>query len=83
MSDTINTPTHAPLPVSGYTPQHQTNIDRVNENKILEETVLSRLDALCALPETDKRHLAIARTNIEDAFMWMNRSIFKPLRHGR
>jgi len=52
----------------------------VNQNKILEETILRRLDELAALSTPDKRWLAIGRTHIEQAFMAINRSIFQPQR---
>lgn len=35
-------------------------------------------DEIDQRPATDKRMAAIARTNIEDGFMWLVRSIFKP-----
>lgn len=52
----------------------------MNQNKILEETILRRLDELAALSTPDKRWLAIGRTHIEQAFMAINRSIFQPQR---
>ena len=70
---------HKGLPVAGYTDQSDSRVEMVNENKILEETVLRRLDALKAL-NLDQRWLAIGRTKIEEAFMAVNRSIFQPTR---
>lgn len=69
---------HDGLPVAGYRPQGQQNIDIVNENKRLEERVLLQLDALKLLPDVDQRWLAIGRTQLEQAFMAINRSVFKP-----
>lgn len=66
------------LPVSGYRPQSDTAVAKVNLNKQLEEQTLRALDGFAADPETDKRWLAIARTNIEQGFMAMNRAVFKP-----
>ena len=71
---------HDPLPVGGYTKQSDEKIAAINENKQLEETVLKRLDALKADADIDQRWLAIGRTHIEEAFMAINRSIFKPRR---
>lgn len=71
---------HEGLPVSGYRPQTDDNVNLVNYNKKLEETVLRVLDRLKASPEVDQRWLAIGRTKIEEAFMAINRSIFKPAR---
>lgn len=74
----MNNATKKGLPVSGYQAQSQSNINKVNEAKRLEEIVLRQLDALAADPETDKRWLAIARTSIEQGFMAANRAVFKP-----
>lgn len=71
---------HQGLPVSGYRPQTDDNVKLVNHNKALEEGVLRVLDALADNPDVDKRWLAIGRTHIEEAFMAINRSIFKPER---
>lgn len=71
---------HQPLPVSGYKPQTQETIDLVNLNKATEETTLRQLDHLATLDFVDKRWLAIGRTHLEQAFMAINRSIFKPTR---
>ncbi|HXF89544.1 MAG TPA: hypothetical protein VNK48_14405 [Xanthobacteraceae bacterium] len=79
--------THQSLPVSGYKPQSQAKVDLVNENKELEERVLRQLDKLATLTavngetvDIDKRWLAIGRTHLEQAFMAINRSIFRPER---
>ena len=69
---------HKGLPVEGYRPQNETNVSLVNRNKVHEEEVLRVLDELSAMPDVDKRWLAIGRTAIENGFMAVNRSIFKP-----
>lgn len=71
---------HTGLPVAGYRPQSDDKIALVNHNKQIEEQCLQVLDHLATLPDTDKRHLAIGRTQIETAWMWINRSVFKPAR---
>ena len=71
---------HQPMPVAGYTPQSQSNVDLANEGKQLEEQYLRWLDKLAADPDTDKRNVAIARTHMEEAAMRAIRSIFKPTR---
>jgi hypothetical protein len=77
MSDALK-----PLPVSGYSPQSQGAVDQVNLNKAMEEEVLKRLDAMDQWADIDSRWLAIGRTHIEQGFMAVNRSIFKPKRLG-
>jgi hypothetical protein len=71
---------HAPLPVEGYQPQPDTNVQRVNHNKRMEEEVLRRLDVLKTFTDIDHRWLAIGKTHIEEGFMAINRSIFRPMR---
>jgi hypothetical protein len=71
---------HTGLPVAGYRPQSSTAVDLVNANKALEEQALRVLDALAAIPDVDKRWLAIGRTGIEQAWMAVNRAVFKPAR---
>ena len=70
---------HQPIPVQGYKAQSQSSIDQVNLNKTLEEETLRRLDAMKEWgDEIDQRWLAIGRTAIEEGWMAVNRSIFKP-----
>jgi hypothetical protein len=70
---------HQGLPVAGYRPQSQANVDMVNANKLVEEHMLMNLDVL-KTKDVDQRWLAIARTHFEQGFMALNRSIFKPER---
>lgn len=71
---------HNPIPVSGYKPQSDETIALVNSNKQQEEKELRNLDYLATLDFVDKRWLAIGRTQLEQAYMAINRSIFKPNR---
>ena len=73
-------PNHQPMPVAGYTPQSQSNVDLANEGKELEERYLRWLEKLAAHPDTDKRNVAIAKSHVEEAAMRAIRSIFKPQR---
>lgn len=79
--------THAGLPVAGYQPQSNAAVLLVNQNKHREEKILRLIDGLMneQTPDgetilTDKRWLAIARTDIETGFMALNRAIFRPAR---
>lgn len=69
---------HNGLPVAGYRPQPMAKIDLVNQNKALEEQSLRAIDALKLDPDVDQRWLATGRTDLEKAWMSINRSIFKP-----
>lgn len=70
------------LPVQGYKPtQPDWAIALVNENKVLEERILRQIDACRDRgSDLDQRHVAIARTEIEKAFMSLNRAVFQPQR---
>jgi len=71
---------HKGLPVAGYRPQSQEAVELVNSMKAHEETVLRALDNLSSREDIDKRWLAIGRTSLEQGFMAVNRSVFKPAR---
>jgi hypothetical protein len=68
---------HAGLPVAGYQPQSDDKVQTVNRAKELEERVLRHLDNLKDTV-ADQRMVAIARTGIQEAFMWANRAVFQP-----
>lgn len=82
----MSEPVHTPLPVHGYKPQDGEAVALVNEMKQAEERLLRRLDAMAKLvgprvgpgPRLDGRWLAIGRTQLEQAFMAINRSVFQP-----
>lgn len=65
----------------GYKPQPDYRIDLVNRNKVAEEGILRTMDRLAKHFQVDNRWLAIARTNIEQGFMALNRAIFQPERY--
>jgi hypothetical protein len=70
---------HEGLPVEGYRPQNHSAVETVNGFKRDEEEILQKLDAMAKDPATyDPRWLAIGRTQLEQAFMAINRSVFKP-----
>ena len=79
---------HQGLPVAGYKPQSDEKVAHVNINKELEERCLRQIeflqgrlidaDATHYIAAYDHRMLALARTSIQEAFMWMNRAVFQP-----
>lgn len=71
---------HPSLPVPGYTPQGDDKIAIVSANKELEETVLRVIDQIGERGAGDPRWLAVARTQIEQGFMALNRAVFQPRR---
>ena len=66
---------HKSLPVAGYKPQNDERVAKVNKNKETEERIMRDMDNAC---DVDRRWLAIARTQMEQAFMAYNRAIFQP-----
>ncbi|RIV82954.1 cyclic nucleotide-binding protein [Aurantiacibacter xanthus] len=74
----------APLPVAGYTNQSADRIELVNHFKEVEERLLREIDVMfdIGITETryDNRWLAIARNHLEQGFMALNRSVFRPER---
>lgn len=66
--------------IKGFTDQSEQNKALVNINKEAEERVLRILDSLTEFPAVDQRMLALGRTNVQQAFMWINRAIFQPQR---
>lgn len=69
-------------PIKGYSAISTKSADSVNINKQLEEQLLQRIEFLGSDEElaVDQRCLAIAKTELQTAFMWLNRAIFKPQR---
>lgn len=68
------------LPVPGYRPQNDVAIDRVKRNKYTEEELLRLMDSWRSDPTIEQRWLAIARTQLEQGFMALNRAVFSPER---
>lgn len=71
---------HEGLPVKGYQPQSESRVEIVNLNKVSEELLLRRIEMLDQSGNCDRRCLALAKTGIELAFMWLNRAVFQPSR---
>ncbi len=71
---------HEGLPVAGYQPQSDAKVATVNAAKELEERCLRHLDAMSADKAAghDQRMIAIARTGLQEAWMWANRAVFQP-----
>lgn len=66
------------LPVPGYKDQTTTNVALVSHFKRQEERLLREMGEMKDMPDIDQRWLAIARTQIEQGYMALNRSVFKP-----
>lgn len=71
---------HKGLPVSGYVSQSEINVALVNQNKELEERCLRAAEAIQKTEGMDPRMAALAITQIQQGFMWLNRAVFRPSR---
>lgn len=66
--------------IKGFTDQSEANKAKVNKFKDIEERTLQLIDALRDDQNVDQRSLAVGTTQLQQAFMWLNRSIFQPQR---
>lgn len=64
--------------IKGYRDLSQVEIDLMNDTKGRAEGVGALIKMLENLPDTDKRWLAIAKTDLQKGFMSLVRSIAKP-----
>lgn len=69
---------HKGLPVAGYQEQGAEKVALVNANKVLEERCIRAAEAIRDTPGMDGRMAALAITNIQQGFMWLNRAVFQP-----
>lgn len=69
---------HQGLPVAGYQAQTSDKVAVVNANKELEERCIRAAESIRDTPGMDGRMAALAITNLQQAFMWLNRAVFQP-----
>jgi hypothetical protein len=62
----------------GYCELSQTEIDLINECKELSEKCGELMIKLETDSATDKRNVALGKTNLQQGFMWAIRSIAQP-----
>lgn len=72
--------TFTPPPVAGYRGLTDVQVQAMNANKQLEERCLRQLEIMLMDPGVDTLLVSIARTRIQEAFMWANRAIAQPQR---
>lgn len=68
--------------ISGYRDLSQEEIDLMNESKALAEQCGQLIDKLASLECTDKRNVALAKTNLQQGFMWAIRAVAQPTTFG-
>jgi len=64
--------------ITGYRELTASEIDEMNRVKALAEKCREALDRLELLPDADKRSAALAKTNLQQGFMWAVRAIARP-----
>jgi len=68
--------------ISGYRDLTQREIDLMNEGKALAEQCGAYIRKLEADGDTDKRSVALGKTNLQQGFMWAIRSVAQPTTFG-
>ncbi len=64
--------------IKGYRDLSQQEIDLMNEGKALAEACGEFIAKLEADSTTDKRSVALGKTNLQQGFMWAIRSVAQP-----
>lgn len=64
--------------IKGYRDLSQEEIDLMNEGKELAEKCRAFISKLEAINSTDKRDVALGKTNLQQGFMWAIRGVAKP-----
>lgn len=64
--------------IKGYRDLSQEEIDLMNEGKALAVQCGAFIDKLMAIESTDKRNVALGKTNLQQGFMWAIRGVAKP-----
>lgn len=64
--------------ISGYRDLSQMEIDAMNDIKGLERQVGELLAQVAQIDGVDKRCLAVARTELQQGFMWFVRAVAQP-----
>lgn len=65
--------------ITGYRGLSDDEIALINEGKELATAVGRYIDKLMAIETTDKRNVSLAKTNLQQGFMWAARSVARPL----
>ena len=66
--------------IGGYVAQSPDNIRLVNQNKVMEEQLLRRVEDLKNRHAADGRWCAVAMTHFQEGFMALNRAVMQPTR---
>jgi hypothetical protein len=64
--------------ITGYRDLSQAENDMMNEAQALAEQCGNLITKLEADPTTDKRNVALGKTNLQQGFMWAIRAVAQP-----
>ncbi len=64
--------------IKGYRDLSQEEIDLMNEGKALAEKCGDFINKLESLDSTDKRSVALGKTNLQQGIMWAIRGVAQP-----
>ena len=64
--------------ITGYRDLSQEEIDLMNEGKELAEKCGDFIAKLETMESTDKRNVALGKTNLQQGFMWAIRGVAQP-----
>jgi len=64
--------------ITGYRELSQEEIDLMNEAKELAKKCGELVEKLESVESTDKRSVALGKTNLQQGFMWAIRGVAKP-----
>ncbi len=64
--------------IQGYRDLSQEEIDLMNEGKALARQCGEFIAKLEAIEYTDKRNVALGKTNLQQGFMWAIRAVAQP-----
>ena len=64
--------------IKGYRDLSQGEIDLMNEGKALAEQCGAFIARLEAMAQSDKRCVALGKTNLQQGFMWAIRGVARP-----
>ena len=65
--------------IDGYRDFGQSTVDQISTIKAAERDLAALHRQIADVPDVDPRSLAIARTKLQEAFMWMVRAVAKPV----
>jgi hypothetical protein len=72
-------PTPTSQGIRGYRDLTDVEVDWVNANKMMEETLATHFHQVAGQPGVDPRWVAIARTHFQEGFSALTRAITRPV----